>query len=85
MTSYEYDVVYNYKHAVNKSEQILILADLNDSSEKDIIDILKKAKVYDESELRTRKCNKCGRKYVSLFNRGVPICNDCKKYKRRRY
>ena len=79
-----YDIVYEYSHAANKGEQIWILSDLTMMSVEAIIDILKDAGVFNKSDLNVRKCNKCGKEIYAMNERGIAVCDKCRKKKVRR-
>lgn len=76
MTNYE--IAYSYKHAVNKVEQIQILADLTLSDADTIIQILKDEGVLDDKDMKHRICARCGREFRAAYLKGVPVCPKCK-------
>lgn len=76
MTNHE--IAYSYRHAVNKVEQIMILAELTLSDAETIIQILKEEKAIDERDLKTRICARCGREFHAAYRKGIPVCNKCK-------
>lgn len=76
MTNYE--IVYSYKHAVNKVEQIQILSDLTLLSTDKVIKILRDEGVLDEIGSTKRICARCGKEFPAAYRKGVPICPNCK-------
>lgn len=74
----DYDITYLYRHAVNKVEQVSILAQLTGSDEDTIIQILKNEGVLDERASRHRICCRCGKEYRVSSKRGLPVCPQCR-------
>lgn len=72
------EIVRSYKQAKRKTEQIFILADLNDSDPNTIIGILNEAGALDYKNLKIRICCRCDMEYIAASNRGLPICPDCR-------
>lgn len=73
-----HEICYSYRHAVNKMDQITILAQLTASDEDTIIEILRSEGVLDERHIKTRICCRCGREYRVRTQKGLPVCPACR-------
>lgn len=78
-----HEICYSYRHAVNKIEQISILAQLTASDEDTIIEILRQNKVINDKDLKHRICCRCGREYRAKNRKGVPVCPECRDTNRK--
>ena len=75
------EVVRSYKQALNKTEQVLILAELTLSDTDTILEILRDAGVLKQYEVKKRICARCGREFVTRRDRGVMVCDHCAETK----
>lgn len=73
-----HEICYSYRHAVNKTDQITILAQLTASDEDTIIEILRSEGVLDERSIRHRICCRCGKEYRASSKKGLPVCPECR-------
>ena len=85
MTNYDSaEIVRSYKQAADKTEQVIILAELTCSDIDTNIEILKDAGAINQGDIRKRICCKCGKEYITTTFRGVPVCGDCQEVTRER-
>ena len=74
----EYEICYQYKHAVNKVQQVIILSELNLTDTDTIIQILKDGGVLNPKDMKSRICCRCGREYPVVSRKGLPVCPECR-------
>lgn len=83
MTNYDSaEIVRSYKQAEDKTEQVIILAELTCSDIDTIIEILKDAGAIHQGDIRKRICCRCGKEYITATYKGVPVCEDCQEQNR---
>ena len=83
MTNYDSaEIVRSYKQAADKTEQVIILAELTCSDIDTIIEILKDAGAIHQGDIRKRICCRCGKEYITATYKGVPVCEDCQEQNR---
>lgn len=71
------EIVRSYRQADNKTEQVMILAQLTASDVDTIIEILKDAGAINPADIKKRICCRCGREYISANRKGVAVCEAC--------
>lgn len=83
MTNYDSaEIVRSYKQAADKTEQVIILAELTCSDIDTIIEILKDAGAINQGDIRKRICCRCGKEYITATYKGVSVCEDCQELNR---
>lgn len=74
------EIIYLYKIAKDKDEEVFILAALTESDADTIIEILKDHDIYEERHIQ--RCFNCHELYIER-NR-CRVCDSCKRKGRRR-